>query len=401
MEYKSAHDLPSFIEASQQLRGLSLLRFILPKSKRPDIKELRKQLKYIGDTVDNFYDVLGPRNWIFHDMLPLDDVAEILDNNASPQDVEEKIIAIYNDPDRLPYMLLGLRRLPAMAKRMELVEKAQNDYFSGRYYACIHVLLSVMDGFVNEFEIVRRGLHAREAEELRAWDSVVGHHMGLTNAHKTFTKGKSATNEEPIDELYRNGIVHGSQLNYDNVVVATKAWNRLFAVVDWAKATLKRQQPAPEKPTWKGITTRLVENDKIKRANEAWEPSSAFRGHDDFSSHVLVLAADGYLDAWVARNYGQMSKAVSSEETQRHGNALPRLIRLAYESVSISGHEVKKVEHSAPAICLVTAELELTDGSQQMAQLRWIYENDSGKPTPSTLPGTWRLLEWDPYRIMR
>src|SRR5262249_15562979 len=119
--------------------------------------------------------------------------------------------------------------------------------------ATVHVLLSVMDGFVNEFESVRRGLHARETEDLNAWDSVVGHHMGLTSAHRTFTKSKGATSEEPVCELYRNGIVHGMLLDYDNDVVATKAWNRLFAVMDWAKAREKEQEPAKPQPTWREV----------------------------------------------------------------------------------------------------------------------------------------------------
>jgi hypothetical protein len=50
-------------------------------------------------------------------------------------------------------------------------------------------LLSVMDGFVNDVDHgERRGLHARDADEMGAWDSVVGHHMGLTHAHLSFTK---------------------------------------------------------------------------------------------------------------------------------------------------------------------------------------------------------------------
>ena len=44
-----------------------------------------------------------------------------------------------------------------------------------------------MDGFVNDFEPdVRRGLASRDPDAMTAWDSVVGHHMGLTNALKAY-----------------------------------------------------------------------------------------------------------------------------------------------------------------------------------------------------------------------
>lgn len=35
----------------------------------------------------------------------------------------------------------------------------------------------------------RQGLHARPMEDMVAWDSVVGHHLGLSHAHQSFVKG--------------------------------------------------------------------------------------------------------------------------------------------------------------------------------------------------------------------
>jgi hypothetical protein len=67
-------------------------------------------------------------------------------------------------------------------------------------------------------------------------------------------------------ELYRNGIIHGTLLNYDNDVVATKAWNRLFAVVDWAKARTKEQQPPRAEPTWWEVFAQLADNARKERA---------------------------------------------------------------------------------------------------------------------------------------
>jgi hypothetical protein len=49
----------------------------------------------------------------------------------------------------------------------------------------------------------------------------------------------SKTSNEEVFELYRNGIVHGVLLNFNNAVVASKAWNRLFAVADWATSREK------------------------------------------------------------------------------------------------------------------------------------------------------------------
>jgi hypothetical protein len=201
--------------------------------------------------VDRFYELLGSRNWIFHESLEVDRIATILDSSSTSEEAERQLIDYYMDPDDPQFLLRPVLAFPALRKRMHLIQRARDDYLAGRHYACILVLLTVMDGFVNEFETIRRGLHAREAEELEAFDAVVGHHMGLTNAHKTFRKSKGTTSEEPVYDLYRNGILHSMLLKHDNDVVATKAWNRLFAIVDWAKAREKEQQPPKPEPSWK------------------------------------------------------------------------------------------------------------------------------------------------------
>jgi hypothetical protein len=63
------------------------------------------------------------------------------------------------------------------------------------------LLLSVMDGFVNDVDASRRrGLHARGPDEMVAWDSVVGHHLGLTHAHAGFTKTFKRTSTDEVRE---------------------------------------------------------------------------------------------------------------------------------------------------------------------------------------------------------
>ncbi|MFB7674470.1 hypothetical protein ACFC26_23960 [Kitasatospora purpeofusca] len=396
MDYRSARDLPSFMAIAQQLKVLQATRWLIPADKRPDLAALQQKADFVADTVDGFYSLLGPRNWIFHDSMSVDFTAQLLSTASGPEDAESQLISYYNDPDRLFYLTIGLNRLTAMKPRLELVEKAKADYFAGRYYACVHLLLSVMDGFVNEFETVRRGLHARQPEELNAWDSVVGHHMGLKNAHRTFTKGRSATNQEPVYELYRNGIVHGSILNYDNVVVATKAWNRLMAVADWARARQKEQQPPPEKPTWHGLPGRLVEHGQINRATADFRPTDITADDEQFTTHPAYAAATGFLAAWKARNYGAMSRLVTADLQNAQGNAAPRAVRLAYADHQISGYTIIRLSCSAAAVTTVVADLVGPDGGIRTAHLRWIREEASGSPRPEPLAGEWRLYTWEP-----
>ncbi|MET7571235.1 hypothetical protein ABZT04_22430 [Streptomyces sp. NPDC005492] len=83
--YASALDLLSVRQLRQQLRQARALRFLIPRDQRPDLAAIEHQLQHICETVDTFYQVLGPRNWIFHENLPVDDIAELLTSDDGPE----------------------------------------------------------------------------------------------------------------------------------------------------------------------------------------------------------------------------------------------------------------------------------------------------------------------------
>ncbi|WP_405901864.1 hypothetical protein OG696_40720 [Streptomyces sp. NBC_00656] len=397
MSYESARDLPSFLELDGQLKLLRLLG----KAGRGQAASIETQMRELTDTVDAFYQLLGDKHWIFHDRLSLTAVRAVLDSaDGNANQAEQRLIEHYHDAERLTLMLLPLRKLPAMRRRLDLVDKARQDYFDGRFYSTVHVLLSVMDGFVNEFETVRRGLHARTPEELHAWDSVVGHHLGLAHAHKTFTKGRSATQEEPVFELYRNGIVHGSILNYDNITVATKAFNRLFAVADWAVAREKEEQHhAEEPPTWSSVGRHLkeafgalMEQSEAGRANKRWKPAEYLPGSEDFTRHPLYQQTHELLTCWKRRNYGSLSDLMTHDLQRKHGKSVRSEVRRAFEPFPLADFDIRAIRHDMAAAGTVLAILDHSGGQRVSAELRWVRENAQAHPRPEPMPGQWRLV---------
>ena len=48
-------------------------------------------------------------------------------------------------------------------------------------------------------------------------------------------------------------------VNYGNIVVATKAWNYLFSIVDWAEDRAKQKVPDQEPFTWSGLVKKSSE----------------------------------------------------------------------------------------------------------------------------------------------
>jgi hypothetical protein len=308
--YASALDLPSVRDLLKQIEGMKALTLFIGRKHRAEVIRVEKDVRELAAQVDAFYALLGDRHWIFHERLNTNVVERLLKLDADA--AEAALIDHYCDEDALSFMLMQLKGLADMQPRMALVEHARDDYLEGRYYAVVLVLLAVMDGFVNDIDASqRRGLHARDPSEMAAWDSVVGHHLGLSHAHGVFTRSTFKTSEEPLFELQRNGIIHGTLVNYDNVIVATKAWNRLFAVADWARSLEKEKVEPEPPPTWRGIFSQMAKNAEAQRALDEWRPFTLTADDPAFAENEVVQSARTYLEAWKAKNYGAMATLIT------------------------------------------------------------------------------------------
>jgi hypothetical protein len=396
--YKSARDLPIVAEMLEQIRGGKLLTRFVARDQRASLEAVERQLDHLVATVDGFYDLLGDRHWIFHESLNTDLAKGLL---AKPADeAEQMLIAHYQDPETLRFMIQRLWHFPEMQARRQMIDRAREDYEAGRYDSTVLSLIPVMDGFVNDVEKdPRRGLHAREDDEMAAWNSAVGHHQGLTLAHRTFTKTFKKTSDEEVHELYRNGIVHGMLTNFNNVVVGTKAWNRLFAVADWALSREKQAIPPEPKPSLRALFGQIAENQRTQRVLDAWQPRTLTPedpGFEDESIHALAVEV---LKAWKAKNYGRMAAQLASltrEDTQ--GKSAGR-VRDEYMLFELEGFRIVRIDFRAAVICEIDVELTI-DGETKIGRIRWIRETDGGETAiPGHEDGEWRLMTWGPLAM--
>jgi hypothetical protein len=381
----------------QLIQGGKLLTRLIARRLRPDLMKIEREINELATLVDRFYALLGPRHWIFHEHLNTQKIGSIL---ALPTDEAERgLIEIYKEPETLLFMTRMLHRFPAMRVRMNLIERARADYLERRYYATVLALLSVMDGFVNDFESKHRALHARSEDEMHAWDSVVGHHFGLTHAHRTFTKSFSKTSDEEATELYRNGIMHGTLVNFDNDIVATKAWNRLFAVADWAASRQKRAIPPDPRPTMKELLARIRENEEGKKALARWRPRAISAQEPGFADEPVHQVTAAYLEAWKANNYGRMAEFLSSLVSRDTHGQTAGMVREAYDAVNLTAFSIRQINHLAAAASEVDVDLVL-DGESCPARVRWIREGEDGKAALPNQPGEWRLILWEPRAML-
>lgn len=399
--YPSAYDIPKFKKMAAELAGLKLLLFLSPKL-RGQMKELEAELERIVGTVERFYQVLGERHWVFHDNLGLDPLVEAV-STGDADVAEAALIAQYRDEDRMRWVLLRTKSVSALRPRADLIDAAWRDYQEGRYYSVVLVLLSVMDGFVNDVGQQRRGLHTRDGEELVAWDSVTAHHQGLAATQASFTKSFKKTSAEPVFELYRNGIVHGNLTNFDNLVVASKAWNRLFALVDWSHALEEAARPEPPSPSWTDTLKKLADNARQQKVMDKWVPraaSVAADGAEAVLSEPVVQAATAMLKAWKTRNYGKLAPFLHEFTKAKSRGAFIGDIRKRFEVSPLDDYEVIRVEMRGPGVAHVWVTLTVA-GEAQESEVRWLrVDEDQHVRTETDSRGAWQTIQTDPLAII-
>lgn len=378
--YGSARDLPIAIEMTQSLKAMKLLtRFVAP-GQRATAVEIERQLNQLYDTVDSFYSALGERHWIFTESMPLDEIGDLLKRSSDPSEVELGLIGIIGDRIRGHYWRMGLLGHEAMRARNRLLERARQHYLDEQWDSCALVLVSVIDGFVNDVEPAhRRGLHAREADEMVAWNSVVGHHKGLVAVMPEFLRSFKRRHDDDVFEVHRHGIVHGTVVNYNNIVVATKAWNLLAAIADWASAKEKAAVPTKEPPTFRETANAIARMAKSKRATEDFVPWSLNADSEDFERLDVIVAAREFLDAWQHSRWGIVARFLPSIITKSDSTDGARASRAkeTYVRAPLGEYQLDAVTFPVLGAAAVTGHATIGDRTG-LIRISWMEEAPDG-----------------------
>lgn len=418
-------DIPSIrglldqIEQADQLRKVwPLLKSLLGLSRADvdDLSEQLQQLRFLREQVeelaelpDRFNNFLGQYGWIAYGSMNIHVMREALElaESGDVQAAEVRLVQHYN-PEQVEMELGWMNKVRAFQPRMRLARLALNDYEEGRYHACIPIVLALLDGMVNDISNNLRGFFA-DGADLTAWDSIAGHSKGLARLSELFKKPRKKICTDPITIPYRNGIMHGIDLAYDNKVVAAKVWAALFAAGEWA-AKMERGETYPEKsrenPNLREILDQLREVSRERQLLAEWRPRQIVVGKkipvqgmpEDYSPGSPEQRLVEYLSCWINRNYGYMARHVSVKMGVSE-KKLAGEIRHTFHSINLTSYRLKAVQDRAPAVTEVATELEFDLNGKTVKvdhAFRLIYQTEEGKPLVRTMPGgSWRLITWE------
>lgn len=409
-------DNPSYAEMIKQLqsfesfevlyKALPFARKLFPKLE--DVFEefsVIKQQAELLSTPDKFNNTFAEHGWIAYESMNHDIMKKAVSFAESEGiDNAEEFLSEYYDEETINRGILRFKSDNDFRRRIRLARLAKNDYFAERYHACIPLLLSLLDGVVNDVS-KHVGFFAKSAD-MTAWDCIAAHETGLQALTALMTKGRNKTNEDPITIPFRNGILHGRELSFDNKIVAAKCWASLFAARDWASAiTEGKKAPKPKKQiNWRELLSQIVENGRQRKLLDDWAPrESSDLKYLPHSGNPLELpentperAVAEFIDNWKNQRYGLLADTLVSFTKESTGK------KAGMAKVDFGRHLPKSfvifsVEDQAAAVSHVNTEFTFEKDSTQIQKsvsVRAIYQDSENNViVRSEEGGKWKIMQ--------
>lgn len=374
------------------------------------MNRLKSEVEQLASLPDRFNNLFLSSGWILFEALEVSIAERAIElANTQNTDAAEEFLASHFSPEWVRKHFMYLTHIKGFQDRVPLAEKALRDYEQGRYYASVLVVLTIIDGWVNELNIVgyQRVSFFSDKAHLVAWDSVVAHETGLPKLKELLSSPRLKTRTEEIRIPYRNGILHGMDLGYDNKYVAAKVWVALFAVREWAIKVRDGQLAPPAEPEaiqketlWESIEKYRKTKAEIDNSKR-WKPSENDYSHLSRQQQVELLKENSpeaklleFLNAWEKRNYGQASKLFTNMLTISPGET-----RETLAPKQLLGARLLHINYTTPFTADITAELQLenSDNSIQTSayEFRLVATDTQGKTI--LLPNSeskWGVATW-------
>lgn len=390
-------NMPSVIELRKQIRGLSIVSSLLGnKETKKDAKMIEEELNETLRIVEQFYSILEKRNWVFSDALNLDRVKEILEKDNADK-VEKALIAYLKEPGVLEMQINRLHSFPDMRPRLSLLRKAEKDYVEGRYYSSTLVVVTVMDGFVNDVNKANRtGLHALKPEELASEDCVATVFAGLPSVQRIFTKSARKRIDTPLYEVQRHALMHGMATDFDNDIIASKAWCMLFAIADWAKskenvATSEKDESSLIDAIRKAKSIH-DETKKNRALLDKWEEHEVSLENPSKPDKEVLESYVAYCTAWKNGNFGRLADFLPNFTNKSKG-AIAGEARETYMGHPITDFIITSIVRPAAAIAVATIQFKSNDQSWD-SEIRLARFDDRNQPAAEWEAGSWKVTQY-------
>lgn len=235
-----------------------------------EVYELATEFRSLLDLADKFNAAFAVQGWVFVEFCcgvePATHALEMKQDGYPSDEIDnflaDHLVNVEPFYQQAKKLLGGGIAEPAYPARAEVVERAFRAYRETDFIACVPLILMLIDGF----GVTRTGTKsifsdlADLADLFEEDSSIGGHPTGLKAALQHMVRMKKGYSEEELTLPLRNGILHGTRLNYANKIVAAKALCVLAAVIEWARdtATVPKDEAAKVKWNTRFLTRNLA-----------------------------------------------------------------------------------------------------------------------------------------------
>lgn len=406
-------NLHSMKKLEEQIKAAKMFSFLLGKDKRKQINELYDQITNLASQTEIFNKNFSDSGWCAYDsmncslMQSANEAFEREGLNAG-----EKVLINYYKTDVKDIVHWLKNKAKPFMERYYLIQKAFEDHFAERYYASVPLFLIIIDGAVNDFT-KSKGFFA-DGTDLTAWDCLVGCSDGLLKLKEIFNKGRNKTTIEEITLPYRNGILHGRDLNYGNEYVSCKCVSLMFALADWMnmKSDEEKRKAKFDKdtnpPPLRESLKKLVKNKADREEISKWKARKVVVGEninpcptiEECNNFQYIIPLLKMLEAWRNKNYGALSLSLKrmfsyeSSEKKRAGEC-----RKLFENKELIGYKLKEIEERGCSLSRALIEVQWKKNDKvftEQLEFGIAYQGENDRiELPWNGDGSWNIIPWN------
>lgn len=314
-------EVPDLKKMSTQIKIMKFFNFIGGDLKN-EINEQEQNINKIITQIDLFNERFSDKGWILYDRINLELIEEV--NRIYDEDgidkAEDILIKYYSSSEVEEEINLLKFNYKEITSRYDLILKAFKDHKEERYHASIVLLLILIDGIVNDFEKSSGSFNNKI--DFSVCNSFTGTSNGLNKIKDTYYEERNEINNETIYLPYRNGILNGKDLKYDNIYVSSKCIALLLAISDWIKGkkseNIRKEKFVEEEKTtsFKTIVTNIKKSKECLNILESWKASNIVIGttipsngsYDEYNGYEYIQKLIKALEYWSNKDYEQLCK---------------------------------------------------------------------------------------------
>ena len=364
-------DYPSLKFQYNQINNMRFLKLLMSKEQRKELDRIKKNMSDLILTTEEYNDNFSDYGWIAYSLINVEfmkNANQIFKDNGIEK--AEEFIADYyiknskNDKRFIQYSSNEFRR------RANIIDEAFEAYQNKKYCSAVTLFLTIADGVINDFT-KNKGFFT-EGLNLDCWDCLVESDKGLKKIKDIYNLPRKKTNEEEITMPYRNGILHGRELNYGNKFVAGKCIVMLLAISEWIKnkntENKRREKYTSEvnPPKLTESLKKLQETENTRKIINDWKSKDIVVGKDipitgkkeDYTQYDFIYKLVETLEIWKSKNYGELAKRfeIMFNYENRTGYK-PKRCRELFEKNILLEFELTNIIDQA--ICMKIIELEV------------------------------------------